>query len=101
VDGSGQLSMKATVKSFGQELMITNIGTSDAGLYECSAVNYLVKSTEPISAQFHVVVECKQLCYHLLFTAWMKNISICCLHACSIFSVLLFVPKYYRKTKQM
>jgi len=59
VDGGGQLSVKAAVQSFSQELMITNVGLSDAGTYECSAVNYLVESSELVSAQFHIVVECK------------------------------------------
>jgi len=59
VDRDGHLSATAAVQSFGQELMITSVDSSDAGTYECSAVNYLAESTELVSAQFHVVVECK------------------------------------------
>jgi len=63
VDGSGELPGNATVQSFGQELMITDADESVAGTYECSAVNDLVKSDEPVSARFQLIVECKLFYY--------------------------------------
>jgi len=59
VDGGGQLPVKATVQSFGQELVITDADASVAGTYECTAVNDLTVSIQPPSARFQLVVECK------------------------------------------
>ena len=59
MDSAGQMPEKATVQSYGQELMIVDADASVAGTYECSAVNILIKSSEAVSAQFHLVVECK------------------------------------------
>ena len=57
VDGAGELPVKATVQSFGQELMITDVDTSVVGTYECSALNSLVQSREPVSTEFQLVFE--------------------------------------------
>ena len=59
MDGSGQLPVKATVQSYGQELMIPDVDEGVAGTYECLAENNLVKSSEPASARFQLAVECK------------------------------------------
>lgn len=58
--------MKMTVQSFGQELMITDVDDTVAGMYECSAVNNLVNSSEPVSARFQLAVECKLFYCQLL-----------------------------------
>jgi len=63
VDSNGQLPVKSVVQSYGRELMITDVDESVAGTYECSAVNERLKSAEPISARFQLVVECKLLRY--------------------------------------
>ena len=59
MDDADRLPMKASVQSFGQELMITDVDASVAGMYECTGVNNLVESSEPVSARFELVVECK------------------------------------------
>jgi len=59
VDGAGQLPVKATLQSFGQELVITDVDASVAGTYECTAENNQVKSNQLVSARFQLVVECK------------------------------------------
>lgn len=59
MDAGGQLPVNSLVQSYGQQLMITDADESVAGTYECSAVNDRLKSSEPVSARFQLVVECK------------------------------------------
>ena len=60
VDGNGQLPVKATVRSFGRELVIADVDDGVAGTYECSAENDGLKSLEPVTARFQLAVECKR-----------------------------------------
>ena len=73
MDGAGELPVKATVQSFSQELMITDVDTSVAGTYECSAVNSLVKSSEPVSTEFQLVVECKLFLSLIIYLSSMSE----------------------------
>lgn len=61
MDGAGQLPATAAVQSFGQELMITDVDAAASGTYECIAESALAKSTQPVSARFQLIVECKLL----------------------------------------
>ena len=48
---------RAHKESFGQELVIEGVEMSDAGKYECSAIND--EWTVPIRKSFDLIVECK------------------------------------------
>ena len=61
MDGAGQLPATATIQSYGQELMITDVDAAVSGTYECTVENDLAKSSQPVSARFQLVVECKLL----------------------------------------
>ena len=76
VDGDGQLPVKATVQSFGQELMITDADASMAGTYECIAVNRLVTPSQQVTERFQLAVECKHFCqlFYRLGSLFVKHI---------------------------
>jgi len=53
----GNLPDRAAIKSFGQELHISNVQLSDAGQYECMGLN--TESQHGATIAFDVLVECK------------------------------------------
>ena len=60
----GNLPDRASIKSFGQELHISNIHLSDAGQYECMGLN--TESQQRATKAFDVHVECEYCIYHLV-----------------------------------